>query len=272
MERVDKMVLIYLDAGHGGKDGGASANGIKEKDIVLTIVKKMKDMLNQYQDVKLAFSRETDVFLSLDERTTKANNIGADCFVSVHINSATNTSARGFESFRYSRTGSSTTAFHNVMHQEIMKQIGGSISSDRGKKTANFHVLRDSLMKAVLTENLFISNSADAKLLKSDQFLDKVAKGHVNGLVSFYGLKKKSVPPKETANGKLWKVQVGAYEIKKNAEEIEQDLFRQGFKPFVKFEDDLYKIQVGAYSEKSNAEDMLKKLQNLGYRPFLKYE
>lgn len=270
------MVKIYLDAGHGGTDGGASSNGIKEKDIVLTIVKKMKSKLNEYQDVQLNFTRETDVFLSLSERTKKANNWNADCFVSVHVNSATNKSARGFEDYRYSGSGSSTTAFQNVMHSEIIKQIGGMISENRGKKTANFHVLRESKMKAVLTENLFISNSADANLLKSDSFLDKVSQGHVNGLVAFYGLKKKadSTPPKEQPknDGKLYKVQVGAFEDRKNCDEMEKVLIKDGFKPFVTYEDKLYKLQVGAFSEKSNADDMVKKLQSLGYRPFIKYE
>lgn len=267
-----QMVKIYLDAGHGGHDGGASSNGIKEKDIVLTIMKKMKSKLNEYQDVQLNFTRETDVFLSLSDRTKKANNWNADCFVSLHINSATNKSARGYEDYRYSNAGSSTTAFHNVMHSEIIKQIGGLISDDRGKKTANFHVLRESKMKAILTENLFISNSADANLLKSDSYLDKVAQGHVNGLVAFYGLKKKanSTPPKD--DGKLFKVQVGAYENRENCDEMEKVLLKDGFKPFIIFEEKLWKIQVGAFSERSNADDMVKKLQSLGYRPFIKYE
>ena len=269
------MVKIHLDAGHGGHDGGASANGIKEKDIVLTIVKKMKSKLNEYQDVQLNFTRETDVFLSLSERTKKANNWNADCFVSVHVNSATDSSARGYEDYRYSGAGSSTIAFQNVMHQEIMKQIGGSISRNRGKKTANFHVLRESKMKSILTENLFISNLADANLLKSDSFLDKISQGHVNGLVSFYGLKKKadSPPPKEEPNDeKLFRVQVGAYEDRKNCDEMEKVLIKDGFKPFVTYENKLFKLQVGAFSKKENAEQMVKKLQSLGYRPFIKYE
>ena len=264
------MVKIYLDAGHGGHDGGASANGIKEKDIVLKIVKKMKSLLNEYQNVDMNFTRETDVFMSLSERTKKANNWNADCYVSIHINSATNTTARGFESFRHPNAGSSTTAFQNVMHQEIMGAIGDI--RDRGKKTANFHVLRESKMKAILTENLFISNNFDANLLKADAFLDRLAKGHVNGLVKFYGLKKKENAPATENDGKLYKVQIGAYEDRKNADEMEKDLIKQGFNPFVHYENKLYKVQVGAFSNKENAEELAGKLRTLGYRPFIKYE
>jgi N-acetylmuramoyl-L-alanine amidase len=230
------MVLIYLDAGHGGTDGGASKNGIKEKDIVLKLVLKMKKMLGEYQNVKVETTRETDVFLSLDERTRKANNLNADVLVSVHCNSATQTSARGFESYIYPNSGASTVAFQNVMHQEIIRAMGNGIT-DRGKKTANFHMVRESKMKAILTENLFVSNSADANLLKDDKFLDKVAEGHVNGLVSFIGLKRIEKPPQPAPiDEKLYKVQVGAFAEKENAEALANDLRKQGYRPFVKYE------------------------------------
>lgn len=230
------MPKIYLDGGHGGKDGGASKNGIMEKDIVLKLVKKMKTLLQNF-DCEVETSRESDVFLSLDERTQKANKWNADVLVSVHCNSATTTSARGFESFRYPNSGSSTTAFQNVMHQEIMRAMGNGIT-DRGKKQANFHMLRESKMKAVLTENLFVSNTQDANLLKDEAFLDKIAQGHVNGLEKFLGLKRIEKPPQKPIvdDEKLWKVQVGAFAEKKNAEQLANDLFKQGYRPFIKYE------------------------------------
>lgn len=235
------MVKIYLDAGHGGKDGGAAANGIKEKDIVLDLCKRIKAGLEEYENTEVLMSRETDVFLSLDERTRKANAANADVFVSVHINSATSTAARGFESYIYPNSGAATSAFQNVMHGEIVKQISGfSGFDDRGKKQANFAVLRQSKMKAILTENLFISNPADAALLKTDSYLTKVAAGHVIGLEKFLGLKKIERPPKPTPtpapSGKLYIVQVGAFEEKENAEALAKDLQKAGYRPFIKYE------------------------------------
>jgi N-acetylmuramoyl-L-alanine amidase len=226
---------IFIDGGHGGKDSGASKNGIMEKDIVLKICKKMQSQLKNYENVDVLMSRESDVFLSLDERTQKANIWGADVLVSVHINSATTTSARGFETFRWTNVDSGTMAFQNVMHNEILRAMGGSVS-DRGKKSANFHMLRESKMKAVLTENLFISNSADANLLKDDDFLDKIATGHVNGLKSFLGLKRIERPPQPKEPEKLWKVQVGAFADEDNAQALANDLRKQGYRPFVKYE------------------------------------
>jgi N-acetylmuramoyl-L-alanine amidase len=236
--RVDVELLIYLDGGHGGKDGGAAGNGIKEKDIVLEITKRIKAGLEEdYQDVEILMSRETDIFLTLDERTRRANAANANVFVSVHCNSATATAARGFETYIFPDSGSPTVAFQNVMHSEIIKEISGFAGfTDRGKKQANFAVLRQSKMNAILTENLFISNPADAALLQRSDYLQAVSQGHINGLEKFLGLRKIERPPRTEPTGKLYRVQVGAFEEKKNAEALAADLSKQGYRPYVKYE------------------------------------
>ena len=110
----DDFGTIYLDAGHGGKDGGASANGIKEKDITLKIVLKMKKMLEAYE-CRVELSREKDEYMTLDARTDKANLLRADCLISVHCNSATTPSAKGFESYRFPTANTATTAFQKLI-------------------------------------------------------------------------------------------------------------------------------------------------------------
>ena len=230
------MVKIYLDAGHGGKDSGAAANGIKEKDIVLDLCKRIEKGLQVYENTEILMSRSSDVFLTLDERTDKANAWKADVLLSVHVNSATTTAAKGYEDYIYPNAGAPTIAFQNVMHQEIINKIGSTVTI-RGKKQANFHMLRESNMKAILTENLFISNASDAKLLKDDSFLQRIADGHIIGLEKFLGLKKKSTePPRTPTTEKLYKVQVGAFEERKNAEELLNDLLKQGYRPVIKYE------------------------------------
>jgi N-acetylmuramoyl-L-alanine amidase len=231
------LTKIFLDLGHGGKDGGAGGNGILEKDIVLKLGKKIESLLKNYQGADIMLSRSSDVFLSLDERTDKANNWGADVLCSVHVNSSDDVSASGFETFRYPNSNAGTVAFQNMMHEEILKAIGGSSIRDRGKKEANFHMLRESNMKACLTENLFISNSADAAKLKDDSFLDKLAQGHVNGFEKFLGLKRIEKPPQTSpTKEKLYYVQVGAFEDKENAEALAADLTKEGYRPFIKYE------------------------------------
>ena len=234
------MIKIFLDAGHGGEDSGATGNGLYEKDIALDLTKRIEQKLQAYENVSIKLSRNDDTFLSLSERTNIANLWGADCFLSLHLNSATDKSARGFESFIYNGpVSSSTIAFQNVLHDEIIKKIGKMISSDRGKKRANFHVLRQSNMQACLTENLFVSNSSDANLLKQHSFLEALAEGHVKGLETFFGLKSISHPPPENEGSEpvtdheLWQVIAGTYANKENADLQAKKLISDGYNAYV---------------------------------------
>lgn len=234
------MVKIFIDPGHGGKDSGAIGNGIKEKDIVLDLALRIEKRLQAYHSVDIKLSRNDDTFLSLSERTNMANAWNADCFLSIHVNSYANTSVRGFETFVYNGpTSSSTIAFQNVLHDELIKKIGKMISLDRGKKRANFHVLRESNMKACLTENLFISNSSDANLLKQHSFLEALAEGHTNGLERFFGLKRISQPPTDNEGSEpaieleLWQVIAGTFANKENAEIQAKKLISEGYSAYV---------------------------------------
>jgi N-acetylmuramoyl-L-alanine amidase len=181
------MARIVLDAGHGGHDPGAVANGLREKDLTLAIAKHIGRMLGEYEGAEVFYTRTDDRYLSLEERAAIANKLKADLLISVHINAGGGT---GFESYIYNgQVSSATIAYQNVIHQEIMKAIGNV--KDRGKKRANYAVLRLTNMPAILTENLFIDNQNDAAQLKSEQFLLQVAYGHVIGLKKTFGLKKK---------------------------------------------------------------------------------
>lgn len=233
MEGVDKMARIFIDAGHGGKDFGAMGNDLHEKDVVLDIALKIKKGLSAYKDAEILLSREKDAYLSLDERTDKANAWGADVLISIHNNSHTEKSAKGFESYIYSgNVSSGTIAFQNVLHAEILQAMGAEVEN-RGKRRANFHMLRESSMKAVLTENLFLSNASDANLLKNDDFRQKIANGHIIGVAKFLGLQ----PIKEKPiNEKFYRVQVGAFEDLANAEALQNDLSKLGFRPYIKYE------------------------------------
>jgi N-acetylmuramoyl-L-alanine amidase len=181
-------IIIVLDAGHGGKDSGAIGFGLKEKDLTLKIVKKIGKLLGDFEGVKVLYTRTDDRFLELSERAVIANKAEADFFCSVHINATP--SGTGFETFIHTNASSKSTAYQNVIHPEIMKAIGKL--KDRGKKQANYAVLRQTHMPSILTENLFIDNAADNKLLKQDEYIDKIAKGHVGGFVKAFGLKKKA--------------------------------------------------------------------------------
>jgi N-acetylmuramoyl-L-alanine amidase len=227
------MVRIALDAGHGGTDSGAVGNGLQEKNLTLNIVKKIGDMLKDYENVEIIYTRTDDRFIELSERAAIANRAGADFFLSVHINAGGGT---GLESYVYNGgVSSQTVALQNMLHGEIlvaMRQFGNI--TDRGKKRANYAVLRETKMPAVLTENLFI-DSNDAKYLKNEAFLKAVGEAHARGVAKFLGLpqKAKSQPKQKVSDEKLHRVQVGAFADPYNAKQLAEELKKKGYPAIV---------------------------------------
>ena len=195
------MVKIFIDAGHGGHDGGAIANGLKEKDLTLEIAKKLRSELNKYRNVQVKMSRTGDTFLSLSRRANIANSWGADLFLSIHINAG---GGVGYEDYIHTSQNSKTKSgkIQSCINAEMIKATGWR---NRGRKRANFAVLRQTKMPAILTENGFIDTKTDADKLKSNSFLNKIADGHAKGIAKHFGLKKKkgsSSSTKKTSNKK----------------------------------------------------------------------
>jgi N-acetylmuramoyl-L-alanine amidase len=188
------MFKLYLDPGHGGSDSGATGNGLQEKNLTLDIALRIRDILERdYQNVEVRMSRTSDTTKSLSERTNEANSWGADYFLSIHIN-AFNGSAHGYEDFIHSSLSDSsqTARYRDMIHAEITK-VNNLVN--RGKKKANFHVLRETRMPALLTENGFIDHSGDAAKLRDANWRQTVAEGHVNGLARAFQLEKKPSDP-----------------------------------------------------------------------------
>jgi N-acetylmuramoyl-L-alanine amidase len=181
------MVKVFIDPGHGGTDPGAVGNGLQEKNLTLQIGTRIKDILTaEYDNVSILMSRTGDQSLTLTQRTNAANSWGADFLLSVHINAGGGT---GYEDYVYPGVGTPTTTYQSNIHAEVIKLVD---FYDRGKKSANFHMLRESNMPAILTENGFIDNANDAAKLKSASFIEALARGHVNGIVKSFNLTKKS--------------------------------------------------------------------------------
>jgi N-acetylmuramoyl-L-alanine amidase len=219
---------VWLDAGHGGKDPGAIGNGMKEKDITLAITKKVGNELKRH-GVKVGYTRTTDKTVALNRRGPLANNFGADIFVSIHTNAFGNSNTQGVETYSFPGSKNGARLAQNI-HNEIIK--AKIYSRNRGTKTANFAVLRQSRMSAALVETAFITNKADAKLLrnKQNEFATAIAKG----VLKYLGINYK---PSNNSNSKeLYKVQVGAFSNKANAEKLSNELKKKGYSNFVKKE------------------------------------
>ncbi|WP_019636644.1 N-acetylmuramoyl-L-alanine amidase [Paenibacillus fonticola] len=184
------MSIVWIDAGHGGKDPGAAANAVKEKDVVLQISLAIKQRLeSQYTGVQVLLSRSSDVYLTLAERTTKANAAKADILLSIHCNAGGG--AGGFESYRYTASSPASQSLQNSLHSAIMTALKPYGVNDRGQKTKNLHMLRESKMPAVLTENLFIDVLNDVNKLKQQAVIEAIVQGHAVGIAKFLGLKTK---------------------------------------------------------------------------------
>lgn len=200
------MAYIVIDPGHGGKDPGAIGFKINEKDVVLNLAKKLNDHLGQYEKAVVSLTRWDDRFLELSERAKFANDRNADLFISLH-NNAASASAHGFESFIYVNAGATTARYQTILHEQVMNYLAQVGIHDRGKKRANYAVLRETKMPAILLENLFITNEKENKLLKDDTFLDNLAAAIAAGIAKIFGLKKKNTAPKPmyrvTVDGKV---------------------------------------------------------------------
>jgi cell wall hydrolase/autolysin len=177
------MLKICIDPGHGGKDPGATAQGVNEKDIVLNVSTILKQLLER-QGLQVIMTRTNDTFVELKDRCNIANREKADVFVSIHCNSASSTQAHGFEIFH-----SIGSTKGNKLSADIKLSVNENkslIRADRGIKPANFTVLTGTNMPAVLVELAFISNDADREILKTKQ--NEFAKAICKGICNYLGI------------------------------------------------------------------------------------
>ena len=171
---------IVLDAGHGGKDPGAKTFLTVEKDMALDIAFQVREYLKRNHEVIM--TRQTDEYVSLSERCRIANEAKADIFVSIHLNAHDDPNVRGVEVFSF--PGSVEGAkLRNAIYMEIMDRLPGW--KQRGTKEANFYVLRNTKMPAVLVECGFITNVEEEKELHKPEIRQKFAEGIAAGVLAY---------------------------------------------------------------------------------------
>lgn len=177
------MRTNMTDAGHGGKDSGAPGlHGCLEKNIALEVSNKVNDYLKT-QDIKNINTRTTDVFLTLNERSNKANNLGVNSFVSIHCNSSDDPKAHGLEIFCYKFK---YRQLADCILEEIKKEGLYTQLREGGVKEDNLHVVRETNMPACLVELGFITNEKDYNLIMNNK--DKFAKAIAKGICKFNGV------------------------------------------------------------------------------------
>lgn len=185
--------VIILDPGHGGSDPGAVGNGLKEKDLNLVISLATRDALKDY-DCTVKMTRTKDAYVALSTRAAMGK--GADLFVSQHNNAFT-AAARGFETFANSgNVLAQTLGNRNTIHDAIYPYLKSLGVPDRGKKRYDHYITRMPVCSTVLVEYLFVTNAADAVLLKKTAVLKELGRLTAVGIAKALGLKKKVAAPK----------------------------------------------------------------------------
>jgi len=214
---------ICIDPGHGGKDPGALGKSSKEKDICLAIALKLGNYINEYiPDVEVVYTRKTDIFVTLMDRTVIANNAKPDLFISIHINSCNNKKAYGASTYvvgrgketdnlnialEYQENGGAFSvdsidpadkiALQSLQkaHKEQSTTFAGFIQKEFGKrakekdvKEANFAVLWRAQMPAVLVECSFISTPKEENFLKTEEG-QKIYASAIYRAIKSYGYK-----------------------------------------------------------------------------------
>jgi N-acetylmuramoyl-L-alanine amidase len=219
---------VVIDPGHGGHDPGAQGNGINESELVLDVALRLEKLLHDQPGIDVVLTRRTDEFIPLEERTAIANREGADLFLSIHANASRQVAARGIETYflnfatnpgaeavaaRENATSGrtmgnlpdlvKTIALNNkvaesrelatTVQTSLMRRVRlqNAAAKDLGVKQAPFVVLIGAQMPSVLAEISFVTNKADATLLKQGAYRQRLAQALCEAVVRYQASLKK---------------------------------------------------------------------------------
>ena len=177
--------IIVLDPGHGAHDPGASKNKVTEKAITLKVGNLVEAKLKK-AGAKVVMTRSNDTYLSLEQRTDFAKKNFAETFVSIHVNSAASTTAKGSETYFDSSLNANSAESKSLATYIQNNLVKKANMVNRGVKDNRFYVIRNNNVAAVLVELAFISNADDFNKLTSDAYLEIYAESIYQGLVQYY--------------------------------------------------------------------------------------
>ena len=217
---ISKIRRIVVDPGHGGHDPGAvGPSGLQEKDVVLAIGLKLRELLRDELGLDVVMTRSTDVFIPLEERTAIANKVNADLFLSVHANAAANRNASGIETYYLNLAKTEKAAqlaakengtslekvsvlqailfdlmanyklndsahLADEVQKALHRKVRGQYADVRnlGVKQGPFYVLVGATMPSILVESAFLSNVQEEARLKDPAYLEMTAEGILEGV------------------------------------------------------------------------------------------
>ena len=216
------IARVVIDAGHGGHDPGAQANGVNESELTLDVATRLGKLLQKQPGVEVVMTRDTDVFVPLEERTAIANREGADLFLSIHANASRNPRAQGVETYFLNfasnpdaeavaarENSGSPRAMHSlpdivkaialnnkldesrdfadIVQRSMVKRLSTRNKQlrDLGVKQAPFVVLIGASMPSVLAEISFVTHRQEGQLLKSNAYRQQIAEALFDAVVKY---------------------------------------------------------------------------------------
>ena len=278
-----EQVIVVIDPGHGGKDPGHLSNNVNllsEKALNLKIAHFLGGYIEKYlQNVKVIYTRTTDVYPSLNDRVSKANANNADYFISIHCNGNDRKSVRGTESHVHSMHLTKSVALAKEIEIQFSQRAG---RKSRGVKDMRdlkhtLQVLKHTNMTSVLVECGFLTNLREAKYLNTTQGQEVIASAIFRGFrstivkefpaISFMRAKD-AVRNSDVASGGQFTIQImssiNPIDTKDSAfKRLKMSVDRKELNTTKQYK---YIYTVGLYDSKKEAQTTLKKVQSRGYK------
>ncbi len=216
---------VFISAGHGGSDPGAVANGVKEKDLNLSIALACRDVLAKH-GVEVKMSRAKDEDDPLSEEIRECNAYGPDLAVSIHNNAG---GGDGAEAFYHYGGGKSKVLAENIL-AEVVK-VGQNSRGAKVRKNSQgkdyYGFIRETTCPAVIVECAFVDNASDLKILSSEGKRKEMGIAIAKGILKSVGV------AYQGEKASLYRVQVGAYLVRANAEAMQKKIKAVGFDAFI---------------------------------------
>ena len=215
---------VFIGVGHGGSDPGAVANGVKEKDLNLSIALACRDELKRH-GVEVKMSRAKDENDPLGEEIKECNAYAPDLAVDIHNNAG---GGDGAEAFYHYGGGKS-----KILAENILAEIVKTGQNSRGAKVRKnsqgkdyYGFIRETSAPAVIVECAFVDNASDLKILATESQRKAMGEAIAKGVLKTLGVEAQG-------ERRYYKVQVGAYLYRENAEDMQRKIKAVGFDAFI---------------------------------------
>ena len=219
------MAKVFIGVGHGGSDPGAVANNTKEKDLNLSIALACRDMLERH-GVSVKMSRTKDENDTLSSEIAECNAYSPDLAVDIHNNAG---GGDGAEAFYHYGGGKSKTLAENILAE--IEKVGQNSRGAKIRKNSNgkdyYGFIRETSCPSVIVECAFVDNSSDLKILATESKRKAMGEAVAKGILKTLGVEI------QCEKATLYRVQVGAYLLKSNAEAMHKKLKAVGFDAFI---------------------------------------